>query len=391
MQSKTTRGVRHLLVSTGVISLVLSVAAPAALADAEKSKGKSDEKKEHVDSSETGTGTKRVLVCHNGAVLEVDDDGGGDLGGHGKHGDPYLGLVGDESEEVLEAIKICEDTPDGGVLDDGDELINVCRGGILIASLESEVLEDDVEPVRNDEDELTCPGGIIVGGDKTTVCVDGVLTEVAEIPEGAVPAVEGEDGLTCPGEIIPGGGDKVEVCHEGVVIEIAAEALEQHLSHGDAEMLEGVTCPVILDEEIEEIDIEPVVVLDDPVVVVEVPVKDPSATPVPPIPPAQPRPVVNISTDTVTKPVVPAQPASPAAAPKADQNEVLGAVTTRTPTPGVGALDPGTHTAASITALAATGADGTKVLAAAGVILLLSGFGLQVSGRRRMRSAMVEA
>ncbi|MFP5577701.1 MAG: hypothetical protein ACLGIZ_05610 [Acidimicrobiia bacterium] len=325
MQSKTTWGVRHLLVSTGVISLVLSVAAPAALAD--KPEAHPDAKNEHADNEETGA--ERIEICHNGRVIEVDDDGL--LGGHSKHGDGSITHAEDEEEARGACIPPTGDSPL-----EGDELVELCLDGELDEVFQSERTADHADPVLNEDDELTCPG-----------------------------------------EIIPGGGDKVQVCHEGSVIEIAVEALEKHLGHGDAEMVEGATCPVIVDEKVEDIDIDPVV-LDDPEVVVEVPVENPPATPVQPIPAAQPRPVVIISTDTVTKPAV-------------EQNEVLGAVTTRTPTPGVGALDPGTHTAASITALAATGADGTKVLAVAGVVLLLSGFGLQLSGRRRMRSAMVEA
>jgi hypothetical protein len=366
MQSKTSRSVRHLLVSSGVVSLVLSVAAPAALADADKSKGNSEPKNEHADN--TGTGAERIKICHNGRVIEVDDDG--ELGGHSKHGDSP---VGTEEQE-----KSCTGAVDQ-TFEEGDELVKLCLAGQLEEIFESERTDDHVDPVLSEEEDLTCPDEIIVDGGKTTVCVEGVLTEVIEVPEGAVAPLESEDGLTCPGEIIFGGGDKVEVCHQGAVIQIAAEALEEHLGHGDAEMVEAVSCPaVILDEEIDvELDIDPVV-LDEREVVVEVPVKNTPAAPAQPIPAAQPRPVVTISADTITKPA-------------AGQSEVLGAVTSRTPTPGAGALDPGTRTAASITALAATGADGTKVLAAVGAILLLSGFGLQVSGRRRMRSATVEA
>lgn len=56
MQSKTIRGVRHLLVSTGVISLVLSVAAPAALAE------KSEERGNQGTIAEAAE--RKVWVCH---------------------------------------------------------------------------------------------------------------------------------------------------------------------------------------------------------------------------------------------------------------------------------------------------------------------------------------
>lgn len=385
MQSKTSRGVRHLLVSTGVISLVLSVAAPGALADAHQAKGKSEEKTEqggHADNESTGT--KRVLVCHKGAVLEVDDDGG-DLGGHLKHGDAPLGPAVEEiGVDLQPLIDGCTRTPGGKILD-GDLVVDVCRDGVLVVVLEPDLLASDVDPVLNEDDEPTCPGGTIVGGDETTVCVEGVLTEVVEVPEGAVPAVESDDGLTCPGEIIVGGGDKVGLCHEGAVIEIAAGALEEHLAHGDTtptgEAALGAECgdtkvivkkPVVLGD---------AVVLDDEPVVVEVPVKTPPAEPVPPA--DTPRPVIIISSDTVTKPVTPAKPQV--------ENEVLGAVTTRNPTPGLGALDPGAQTAGSITALAATGSGSTPVLVVVGLVLLLAGFGLQVGARRQVRSSGLAA
>lgn len=129
------------------------------------------------------------------------------------------------------------------------------------------------------------------------------------------------------------------------------------------------------------------------------------ASPAQPIPAAAPRPVVVISDDAVTRPVVPAIPASPAApqavapaapaaspvgapvaAPKAE-NEVLGAVTTRTPTIGLGALDPGAQSVSQVTALAATGANITGVLVSVGFGLLFAGIGLQVGAGRRVRAA----
>lgn len=332
MQSKT-RGVRHLLVSTGMIGLVLSVAAPAALADAAESKrgkGGAKDRDAEVEGTEEPAVDRKVWVCH----LTSSDD----------------------NRWELNHVSVASEGPAGDELQfpDQDALAGFTNKNDLLAALEAEAEvggETLDELVQDGCDAVNNLGGSNAGGNGDSAKGGSDDNGVGEGTGG------GKTGNNGVGQ---GGGG-------GVIVDTPIETV-----------VPGTGKPVV-------------VVAPE---VVEVPVKNAPiapATPVQPIPAPQPRSVVNISADTVTKPVVPAQPTSPAPAPQVQQNEVLGAVTTRTPTPGVGALDPGTHTAASITALAATGADGTKVLAVAGTSLLLSGLGLQVSGRLRMRSAVVGA
>ena len=66
MQSKTTRGLRRLLVSTGVISLVLSVAAPAALASQPPGVGKPQDRVVQLLGPLSDDG-KKMWVCHSTA------------------------------------------------------------------------------------------------------------------------------------------------------------------------------------------------------------------------------------------------------------------------------------------------------------------------------------
>ena len=66
MQSRTTRGVRRLLVSTGVISLVLSVAAPAALAAGQ---GTGDG-----SGRQPGATGEQVELCHNGRLIAPNEN-----------------------------------------------------------------------------------------------------------------------------------------------------------------------------------------------------------------------------------------------------------------------------------------------------------------------------
>lgn len=370
MQSKAFRGVRHLLVSTGVIALVLSVAAPAAMADA-GAKGRTENKSEHADNA--GPGARRVKICHKGRIIEVDDDG--QMGGHVNHDDDTAINSDDDG-------KACAESSDG--THDEDVFIDVCVDGELEQLLEWQVQEAHSSPELNAEGVPVCAGAI---EDDVTVCVDGVPTVVAEADENAVlPVTEGGE-LTCPGPVVVG-GDKVQVCHGGSVTDIDAGALTDHMGHGDIapnlEAAEGAECgsaDVVVGK--------PVVVVDTPIDTVDVVTGGVPATPAQPLPVVQPRPVVVISTDTVTAPVVPATPATPATPDRG--NEVLGAVTTRTPSPGVGAPDPGAQTVGAVTALAATGSGSTTVLVIVGLLLLLAGFVLQISAGRVVRAARVGA
>lgn len=291
MQSTTTQGVRHLLVSTGVISVVLSVAAPAALAA-----GSSDQPGEVAPV--VLEQRDKTWVCHQ----------------TGSDTNPW------------ELVHVSENAA-GHDGHDGDV----------------EIEQDDI-----------------------------------------VAALATWNGV----------GDAVLTSRQAT------------LRHLDEDQLEAVSkaCQVAF-------DVANPVVVKDPVVKDRVVVKDPvvevlPATPVQPIPPAaETKPIVIISTDTVTRPVtvvtpampaIPASPATPIApvvqpqpavpAPPAEPSttvkgatEVLGVSTTRTPTVGAGVLDPGARTPT----LAATGLDGTAVLAVLGSVLLLSGVGMELLGRKR--------
>ncbi|MFP5322686.1 MAG: hypothetical protein ACLGIC_12685 [Acidimicrobiia bacterium] len=104
----------------------------------------------------------------------------------------------------------------------------------------------------------------------------------------------------------------------------------------------------------------------DPVVAPAQPVDNQAPPAAPPLQGTPPKPVT-ISDDSVVRPVV----ATPAA-PKKDDAEVLGSITTRTP---------GGQVLASQT-LPRTGSDLTVALAAAGAALLLAGVALEAASRR---------
>ncbi|HAS09852.1 MAG TPA: hypothetical protein DCS55_04930, partial [Acidimicrobiaceae bacterium] len=103
MQSKTTRGVRRLLVSTGVISLVLSVAAPAALADKPEGTPGNGPKNQIEPTGPIGSDADNVEICHhnngNGGVV-INPNGNsvnrGKAHGSDHHGDDPGACPADE-------------------------------------------------------------------------------------------------------------------------------------------------------------------------------------------------------------------------------------------------------------------------------------------------------
>lgn len=354
MQSKTTRGLRRLLVSTGVISLVLSVASPAALAEKPKLAGTQ--------------GAQMVQVCHNGRVLEMEQAA---LQAHLNHGDARLDL--DEGARCPST-----DGPSDG-LDTPETVpfVKVCLDGTV-----DEITEAQVEELAS-------------------------LIFVSETPLEELGL--GEVCATDLVEEIPGQSDGamlVEVCHEGEVLEVEEDAVDGHLGHGDVLVVDGA-CPKTVVDDGGLIVPPGSVIVDDTTPKVEVKPGKEENDEVKPEPEQKPAPV--ISTVTVTRPApaapaapaaptVPATPAAPAApqAPAAKSvtntptaptpsvavsatsrgNEVLGSVTTRTPG------------GAQVTALAATGTSTTVALAALGAVLLLAGFGLQVTARRVQSTAV---
>ncbi|MCO8126207.1 hypothetical protein NHL50_03195 [Acidimicrobiia bacterium EGI L10123] len=181
MQSKTTRGVRRLLVSTGVISLVLSVAAPAALA--EKPEGTPGKDRDRSGQEHPGLGTTRTLVCHEGRVLEVDDDGA--LNGHTNHGDQILEGDHEEGEP-------CENDPiedDEVVEGDGNNTGGGTGEGDGTGDDEGDGNEDgnaggnsDGAPGDGNENNPTGQDGTDNGGDDDVV-VEGDSTEAPEVTE----------------------------------------------------------------------------------------------------------------------------------------------------------------------------------------------------------------
>lgn len=326
MQSRTTRGVRRLLVSTGVISLVLSVAAPAALA-AGQPEGVAEKKNDRLveETGELGTVAPsevgKVFVCHenNGTkeinLIEVSDnsvDSGDGKGGH----------------EVGERIGDLEDAVAGLDIEYRE----------LVDSLQI----DFKKPSRADLRALT-PHLCLVAAPTTPVETGGGQT--GDIGNGT-----GNDGVGNGN-----GGGQTDSDSDG-----AGTGTDGQTPGA------GTGTPATSGAQ-PETDAETVV-------------KVKPAPPVTPAEPAQPlpeqagpKPVIIISTDTVTKPAPAA--AGPVVLPDAvnRQPQVLGSVTTRTP---------GSVTHTGVTALAATGTSTTTVLAALGSLLLLAGLGLQLLGRR---------
>lgn len=333
MQPKTSRGVRHLLVATGVVSLALSAAAPAALAagHSQRSGGA------HVQNAERGT--TRTLVCHQGRVLEVDDDGA--AGGHQGHGDAvWDGLI---SAEVFRGR--CVQTAAGAPGDEGDPLdepvddgeedaVQVCRDGRLETIELVDLGEDEVGIVASETGrEASCEtAGEDLGGEGTDE-----LEEASGGGETTDPTV---------------GSEEPTVEHEGVG------------STGEAP--DDAAPPAGGSQQ-------------GPPVISAVTV----TRPLEPATPAAPTPAV----PAPAAPVTPA-PAAPAPGRTAateisarQETAVLGDVTTRIPSAGAGALDPGVRTSA----LAVTGLDHTATLAVLGSVLLLGGLALMFAGRTRVR------
>ncbi len=200
MQSKTTRGVRRLLVSTGVISLVLSVAAPALA----------------TPPADAGTpGAQMVKVCHNGRVLEKEAAA---TQAHLNHGDRLVteeeGLKrGDECTSSATEPSDAVDTPEAATF------VKVCIEGIV-----DEITEDQVEGLADD--------------------IDATVTDLEGLELGAMcgAAIDDEIPKETVGEMF------VEVCHEGDVVEVEEHAVDGHLGHGDVLMVDGATCPPLGEE-----------------------------------------------------------------------------------------------------------------------------------------------
>jgi len=338
MQSKTTRGVRRLLVSTGVISLVLSVAAPAALAD--KPEGTPGKGHDRSGQEHRERGTIRTLVCHEGRVLEVDDDGA--LNGHENHGDRRLGGDYEEGEpcdnDPIEDDEVVdgEDNGTGGGTSEGDGTGNGDESG-------------NGDGGSNDPGGNEGAGGDAGGNDNS----DGAGND------------NGNDNGNAGGNSdgTPGDGNENNPTGQDGSDPTGSEGTGSESTGGESTGDQDV----LVEGDGTEGAGQP----------------EPQADPKP----ERAKPVVIISADAVTKPVVPAvpaqpavtntpapaTPASPSAAPSVNPNrgpEVLGSVTTRTPG--------GTQ----VTALAATGST-TTLLAAVGATLLLAGLGLQALGRRQ--------
>ena len=173
MQSKTTRGVRHLLVSTGVISLVLSVAAPAALAE------KPDDRK--------------VWVCHPTSSLtnpwefnHVSVDAGG--GNVGIVADQELFAGFKNKAELRKALA------EGGVLE--AELVESCNEQAA-GSADGDEGEDHGAGGEEEDDDNGVGGGDGQGGGQ-------------EGDNGVRGGQGGDDGVTIvdetPVEVGPGTG-----------------------------------------------------------------------------------------------------------------------------------------------------------------------------------------
>ncbi len=331
MQPKTSRGVCHVLVATGVVSLVLSIAAPAALA-ADHSQRSGNPHAQNVER-----GTTRTLVCHKGRVLEVDDDGA--YGGHEKHGDAvWKSGTADDFRELC--VRPVSDTPieQGDPVAEHDEHgedeelveIDVCRDGQLETIDFEDLREDEVGIVTSETGILTpCP-----------TADEELEEEIEETTDGgeSTDPNGGPDGPT-PQQDVVGSTDQVP---------------------DDASAPTDGTGP------------------QGPPVISAVTVTRP-------LEPAAPVPA--LAGPTAPASAAPTAPAPSSAAPvvsevsSRQETAVLGDVTTRIPSVGAGALDPGVRT----TALAATGFDHTAILAALGGVLLLSGLALMLLGRTRVR------
>lgn len=303
-----------------------------------------------------------VKVCHNGRVLEMEQAA---LRAHLDHGDFEVG-------DDLERGDVCtrgDSSGDEIVVDDQDQVledvtfVKVCHEGTV-----DELTSDQVETLSDHID--------------TSISVEDL-----ELGEGCGPTF-------------------VEVCHEGQVLEIEEHALDGHLGHGDVLLTGDETCdetvldddvivdgpgggdPVIVDVEVEsgadeddgQSTPEPKPAPIISTITVERPTPAVPAVPATPVTPQSPvTPAAPATPAVVTD--VPATPAAPAAAEPitSSRNEVLGSITTRTPS------------GATVTALAATGTSTTVALAAIGTVLLLAGLGLQVTARRRVRATDVGA
>lgn len=356
MQSILTRGARRLLVAAGVISLVLSVAAPASWAAKPVGTPGNSNGAGHADDGGE-TGTDRVLLCHDGHVIEVDDDG--HLGGHSNHEDDFVIPAG----SALESGDVCVAADEAA----GATPVLVCRDGIVVEL-------DDAESMTEGDALVTDPDATVdadcaSGTTPVLVCHQGRVIQVdgdsvlADPEQGAELVVDPEAtvGSECGGEVVdpivpvtPPAGDTVAIIPPTEDTTVIPPA-------DDTAVIPPADDNVVIPPANDAVVAPPVV----------------PATPAQPLPAVAPKPIVIISDDAVTAPVR-ATPASPAL-----ENEVLGAITTRTPTAGVGALDPGAHTVAGATTLAATGLDSTGVLVVLGSVLLLGGLALELAGRKR--------
>lgn len=335
MQSKAARRVRHLLVSAGVICLVVSAAAPAALA-ARSEGGNPHERAEH-----PGLGTNRTLVCHGSKVLEIDDDA---LDAHVGHGDHALAAGRVDGDP-------CPSSSTTGPVDDGTG--------------------------AGDPGSTGGDGGGSTGlGGGPTTDPDGGTRGGAGVPAGG-DGVDRTDPARTGGTTNGGAGTGGL---PGVEDSTAGGTGNRGAGTGGTTTEQGDPAPAGDAPELPAPQVQPLPIISTKTVTRPDVPATPTPTPATPTAPAAPAALATTG--------VPSAPATPTTAfggapstTRSGDNEVLGAVTTRTPTIGAGVLDAGART----TSLAATGLDSTSVLAVLGSVLLLSGLGLVLVGRTRVR------
>lgn len=187
MQSKTTRGVRRLLVSTGVISLVLSVAAPAALAEKPEGTPGNGPEVQIDPTGLIGSDADNVEICHhnngNGGVVINPNENSINRGK--AHGSDHRGDELD-TEACPDEEQPDSTTPEGE--GEGESTDNGDGGGTDGGDTNDDGNQDgnaggnsDGTPGDGNENNPTGQDGSDNGGDD--VAVEGDSTEVTEQPE----------------------------------------------------------------------------------------------------------------------------------------------------------------------------------------------------------------